>query len=102
MLVRVGTRVRVSHNNVQGPVLNAFNKRHSGKRIKFEWGIGGLKMKWPILKSTFTMRRRKFAVIFEACCKITNFIHRQRRRMTMVDSGIANGGAWDLDAEDEA
>jgi DDE superfamily endonuclease len=83
---------------VQGPVLNVFNKRHSGKRIKVEWGISGLKMKWPILKSTLTMRRRSFTVIFEACCKMTNFIYRRRRRMTMFDSGNANDGAWDSDA----
>jgi hypothetical protein len=76
--------------------------RDSGERIKVEWGIGGLKMKWLILKSTFTMRRRTFAVVFEACCKMTNFIHRKRCRMTMVDSGNATGGAWDSDAEDEA
>jgi hypothetical protein len=80
-----------------GAALKAFNIKHSGKRIKVEWGIGGIKMKWPILKSVFPMRRKKFAVIFETCCKLTNFLHRRRNNWEMEVIGDANGGAWDSD-----
>lgn len=87
--------------NIQGDVLNAYNKRHAGKRVKVEWGIGGVKMKWGILHNTFNLRRHKFAVIFEACCKLVNFIHRHRRDYGIVADDNARGGAWGDDESDE-
>ena len=80
---------------IVGPVLNAFNKRHAGKRIQVEWGIGGLKMKWRILQSTFPMRRPKFQVIMRCCCVLTNFQHRRRMNLQMQELGIVEGGDWE-------
>ena len=82
---------------IVGPVLDAFNKRHAGKRIQVEWGIGGLKMKWRILRSTFKMRRPKFEVIMRCCCILTNFQHRRRMNLQMIDLGQVEGGAWEGD-----
>ena len=42
-------------SGIADPALNAYiyNKKHAGRRIKVEWEIGGLKMKWRILNGTF-------------------------------------------------
>ena len=57
-----------------GLALRAYNKVHAGKRIKVEWGIGGLKMRWRILNGTLTNRRQKFATTMRACVIVTNFL----------------------------
>ena len=67
---------------------------HAGRRIKVEWGIGGLKMKWRILNGVFRARRVKYAVIMKACCILTNLLHRRRMDLNMEDLGNARGGAW--------
>ena len=56
--------------DVVGPALDAYNKVHAGKRIKVEWGVGGLKAKWRILSGTWTNRRQKFANDNEGLCDI--------------------------------
>ena len=86
---------------VVGPALDAYNKRHAGKRIAVEWGIGGLKMKWKILRGTFSMRRWKFSNVFRCCCILTNFIHRRRKNYGIDDLGDVPGGAWDGDDLDQ-
>lgn len=83
-----------------GPALQAYNKVHAGKRIKVEWGIGGLKMRWRILNGTWKNRRNKFSTTMRACAILTNFLHRRRRNMDIEDAGVAVGGAWDDELSD--
>jgi hypothetical protein len=85
---------------IAGPALEAYNKKHAGRRIKVEWGIGGLKMKWRILNGVFRARRVKYAVIMKACCILTNFLHRRRMNLSMEDLGNARGGAWNDEESD--
>ena len=85
---------------VVGPALEAYNKRHAGKRIAVEWGIGGLKMKWKILRGSFPMRRWKFSCVVHCCSILTNFIHRHRNELGLNDLGDVQGGAWDGDILD--
>lgn len=79
------------------PVFNAFNERHAGKRIQVEWGIGGLKMKWRNLQSSFLMRRPNFQIIMWRCCILTNFQHRQRMNLQKTDLGNVEGGDWNAE-----
>ena len=80
-------------SGIAGPALNAYNKKHAGRRIKVEWGIGGITMKWRILNRTFRARRVKFGIVVKACCILTNFLHRRRMNFRMEDLGNARGGA---------
>jgi hypothetical protein len=57
-------------------------------------------MKWRILQSTFRMRRPKSEVIMRCCCILTNFLHRRRRNVDIIDLGNVEGGGWEGD-EDE-
>lgn len=75
----------VAPGGVGNPVLDAFNARHAGRRVKVEWGIGGLKNKWRVFLGTFPLRRDCFKVAFEAAAVMTNFIHRRRMRVEMVN-----------------
>lgn len=86
--------------HVGGPAMNAYNRIHVGRRIQVEWGIGGLKMKWRVLQNRFKVRRVKFFIIFQACCILTNFIHRRRKNMAIVEVGEAHGGAWAEEVSD--
>ena len=87
--------------DVVGPALDAYNKVRAGKRIRVEWGIGGLKMKWRVLSGTWTNRRQKFATTMRACVILTNFLHRRRMNMTVEEAGFAVDGAWDEELPDE-
>lgn len=88
---RIDSRENV---NAVGSAIRAYNLVQSGKRIKVEWGIGGLKMKWRVLQGCFRRRRKLFGVIFRTCCILTNFLHRRRKDMSIIIDGDANGGAW--------
>ena len=83
-----------------GPALEAYNKRHAGKRVAVEWGIGGVKMKWKVLRGTFPMRRWKYSKVLRCCCILTNFIHRRRNDFSIQELGEVQGGAWDGDVID--
>ena len=87
--------------DVVGSALQAYNKVHAGKRIKVEWGIGGLKMKCRILNGTWTNRRQKFSTTMRACAILTYFLQRRRMKMSMEDAGHAAGGAWDDELSDQ-
>ena len=60
---------------------------HAGRRIKVEWGIGGLKRKFKRFSKTFDNRRPRFKHLFITGCILTNFIHRRRMDMRMSDMG---------------
>jgi hypothetical protein len=87
--------------DVVGPALQAYNKVHAGKRIKVEWRIGGLKMRWRILNGTWTNRRQKFATTMRACAILTNFLHRCRMNMAIEEADIAVCGAWGNELSDQ-
>lgn len=82
---------RIDGREIQGdqanPVVRAFNKRHAAVRVQVEWGIGGLKNRWRRFLHTCPSRRDIFGVVFEACCRLTNFIHRSRMDFSMADLG---------------
>ena len=91
---------RISHREVQPGserVIDAFNSRHAGIRVRVEWGIGGLKRKWKRLMKRFDSTKPKFCVLFKSACLLTNFIHRRRLNMHIIleaaddDEGGCNG-----------
>ena len=86
--------------NQPGPVMDAYNKKHAGKRIQVEWGICGVKMQWRVLRNTFRRDRKMFGLTFATCCTMTNFLHRRRKNMRVEVAGTALGGAWGDDDED--
>jgi hypothetical protein len=75
--------------SVQGtdPVVDAFNRRLAARRVQVEWGIGGLKNRFRRFLSWCPSRRSLFAPMFEACCRLTNFIHRSRMEFSIMDVG---------------
>jgi DDE superfamily endonuclease len=72
-------------------VAEAFNRRHAAERVKVEWGIGGLKIRFRRLLTNCPSRRGSFAPVFTACCILTNFIHRNRMDFSIVsaDNNVA-------------
>ena len=85
-----------------GEAIRAYNQMQSGKRVKVEWGIGGVKMHWRCLQGRFRRSRRLFSLVFRTCCILTNFLHRRRRNMSMEVVGEAMGGAWGDEAADNS
>lgn len=78
-------------------MVKIFNKMHSGYRVKVEWGIGGLKMKWKRLGKRFDLSKRKFSTTFRAAALLTNFLHRRRRDMhweVVGPRGRPEDGGW--------
>jgi DDE superfamily endonuclease len=76
-------------------VADAFNKRHASRRVKVEWGIGGLKNRFRKFLTVCSNRRYKFRAIFESCCRLTNFAHRHRLEFRTEDLGSQAGTAED-------
>jgi hypothetical protein len=83
-------------SDADGAVVDAFNKCHANKRVKVEWGIGGMKMKFRVLQSCFPWRRSKFITVFKTCAVLTNFIHRRRGVIQNVATDAEDGddGGW--------
>lgn len=65
----------------------SFNKMHAGYRVKVEWGIGGLQMKWRRLQKCFDLVKPKFSITFTTAALLTNFLHRRRQDMREVIEG---------------
>lgn len=63
---------------------HTFNKMHAGYRVRVEWGIGGLKMKWRRLQKRFDLVKPKFVITFRVIALLTNFFHRCRHDMHEV------------------
>ena len=80
-------RVDNREADAANPVIRAFNKRHAAIRVQVEWGIGGLKKRFKRFLGTCPTRRDLFAPVFEACCRMTNFIHRSRLDFSIVEVG---------------
>jgi hypothetical protein len=60
---------------------------------KLNWGIGGLKNKFRQFLTQCPNRRNRFARLFEACARLTNFIHRRRFDFSSTLHGeIGEGG----------
>jgi DDE superfamily endonuclease len=84
-------------NADENPVVGAFNQRHASRRVEVEWGIGGLKNKFRRFLTQCPNRRNRFALLFEACARLTNFIHRSRSDYSSTfhgeidESGIHEG-----------
>ena len=85
-----GVRDGVEPGRVGNNVIDAFNCRHAGRRVKVEWGIGGIKNKWRIFLGTFPLRRNCFKIAFEAAAVMTNFIHKRRMRLDLINLGDAD------------
>jgi hypothetical protein len=83
--------------NTAGTALHAFNLMHSGRRIKVEWGIGGLKCKFRRFIKTFDSTKPRFSHMFRTAAILTNFLHRRRMNMHYKDNGQFEG---DQDAGD--
>jgi DDE superfamily endonuclease len=59
-------------------VAEAFNRMRAAERVKVEWGIGGLKIRFRRLLTKCPSSRASFSPVFTACCILTNYIHRNR------------------------
>jgi DDE superfamily endonuclease len=87
---------REMQNANENPVVRAFNQRHAARRVEVEWGIGGLKNKFRRFLTQCPNRRNRFARLFEACARLTNFIHRRRFDFSSTLHGeIGEGGIHD-------
>jgi hypothetical protein len=73
---RVGTQELPTDADL--PIVRAFNKMHVGYKVRMEWGIGGLKMKWRRLSKVFECTRVKFSILFCFATLLANFLHRRR------------------------
>ena len=72
--------------------MDMFNRYLSGKRIIVEWGIGGLKMRWRILRN-YRYARELLGPVFRACARLYNYVRRQR------DYKSQEVTFWELEAE---
>jgi DDE superfamily endonuclease len=97
VLRRVHSREMPADPNAAA-VAEAFNRRHAAERIKVEWGIGGLKIRFRRLLTNCTSRRGSFASMFNACCILTNFIHRNRIEFSIIN---ADGSPGDSGLEEQ-
>jgi hypothetical protein len=66
-------------------VLRAFNRRHAGKRIAVEWGIGGLKSKVKKFLGRCGNHRDRLGSMFKTAAILTNFIDRRRQNLQVVE-----------------
>jgi hypothetical protein len=80
----VWTDVSVQGTNT---VVDAFDRRPSARTVQVEWGIGGLKNRFKSFISWCQSRRSLFAPMFEACCRLANFINRSRMDFSIMDVG---------------
>jgi hypothetical protein len=64
-----------------GAALEAFRLKSSGKMVQASWSISGLKSMWNVLNASSSAKRERFDVVLQACCILTNFLHRPRRQM---------------------
>jgi hypothetical protein len=78
---------REIQNAERNPVVRAFNQRHAARRVEVEWGIGGLKNRFRRFLTKCPNRRNRFALLFEACARLTNFVHRSRMDFSLQDHG---------------
>jgi DDE superfamily endonuclease len=82
ILRRVDMRELMEDGN---PVPDAFNRRHAERRIQVKWGIGGMKSRFRKFLTAPTSRRSRFRSYFEACCRLTSFLHRRKMDFAITD-----------------
>lgn len=85
VLRRVDNREMTNTGN--NPIVYAFNQRHAARRVQVEWGIGGIKNRFGRFLTKCPNRRHHFKVMFEACARLTNYIHRRRMDFSTQDHG---------------
>lgn len=71
--------------------IHAYNAMHAGRRIKVEWGIGGLKCKFRRFLKPFDNTRPRFNHMFISAAILTNFLQRRRMVLEFADMGIYQG-----------
>ncbi|KAL2622058.1 hypothetical protein R1flu_002263 [Riccia fluitans] len=64
-----------------------WNDENGTRRIRVEWGIGGLKVKFKRFLKTFDNRKSRFNHMFRTGCILTNFIQRKRGLVEYEDLG---------------
>lgn len=62
----------------EGSAIAAYNRMDAGYRVRVEWDIGGLKMKWRRLMKRFDSSNPKFPYLFRSSAILTNFLHCHR------------------------
>jgi hypothetical protein len=63
--------------NADHVVMQAYNKMHASFKVQVEWGIGGLKRKWRHLVKRFDSTKQKYAHLFRAVTRLTNFLQKR-------------------------
>lgn len=74
-------------NTGENLVVHAFNERHAARRVQIDWGIGGIKKRIRPFLTKCPNRRHHFKVMFEACARFTNYIHRRRMKSCTREHG---------------
>ena len=72
----IGIQELPLHANL--PMVEAYNKKHAGKHVNLEWGIGGLKRKWHRLMILYDSTKSKYNTLFQSVALLTNFLHRRQ------------------------
>jgi DDE superfamily endonuclease len=65
--------------------IRAFDIMHTGRRIKVEWGIGGLKSKFRRFQKPFDNTKMRFNHVFKTALILTKFLHRRRLNMEYTE-----------------
>ena len=84
---------RELEENQDETAVNAYNKMHTGYKVRVEWGIGGLKQQWRRLMKRFDATKPKFHHLFRSAAIFTNFLHRRRKDLSFAIVGPRNPGA---------
>jgi hypothetical protein len=71
--------------------IHAYNATHAGRRIKVEWGIGGLKREFRRFLKPFDNTRPRFNHMFLSAAILTNFLQRRRTVLEFADMGDYQG-----------
>lgn len=80
---------KVERRTLQLPpgLARTFNRMHADYRVRVEWGIRGLKMKWRRLQKRFDLVKPKFSIMFMVDALMTNFLHQWKRDIHEVVEG---------------
>jgi predicted glycosyltransferase involved in capsule biosynthesis len=83
---RIGVHEVAEGSNANA--IRAYKMMHAGRRIKVEWRIGGFKCKFRRLQKPFDNIKPRLNHFFRTASILTNFLHRRRNNMEVIDNGL--------------
>lgn len=85
-IMRGFSKTKIPCMNLEPGLVKTFNQMHVGYRVRVEWGIGGLEMKWRRLQKLFDLVKTKFAITFRVAALLKNFLHRRRNMRAIIEN----------------